>query len=81
MPQVLTGFTHPRRLELIRLLHARPMTVRQLADATGFSQQAISRHLAKLLKRELVADAGDWMWRLIRPKGQLEKTLIEITCG
>ena len=38
----------PMRLKILQALHARPLTVGEIVDATGATQSNISKHLALL---------------------------------
>lgn len=52
--RLATGFTHPARVELFRLLHQSPKHFEQLAEALGISIPALNRHLQKLISRGYV---------------------------
>ena len=52
--RLATAFTHPTRIEIYRQLHSRPLTQIQLKTRLGVSWPALSRHLAKLLRRGYV---------------------------
>jgi len=58
----LTAFTHPLRLAILDCLRRRKsVTAETLAALTRVSQPAMSRHLAKLQKRDLVVrNKGRW---------------------
>jgi len=49
-----TAFTHPRRVEIFKVLKTGPRTLEQLRSATGISIWALLRHLRKLEKRGFV---------------------------
>jgi DNA-binding transcriptional ArsR family regulator len=46
-----TAFTHPRRVEIVRLTRIRPRTIQQLHVTTKISIPALRRHLRKLQAR------------------------------
>lgn len=50
----LTAFTHPRRILIVRALAQRPSAPLALAAACQISPPALSRHLAKLVRRRVV---------------------------
>ena len=56
--RLATAFTHPRRIEVLRLLHAGPRTSGQLRTTTRISGWALLRHLRKLEARGFVAQRG-----------------------
>jgi DNA-binding MarR family transcriptional regulator len=51
----VTAFTHPRRLDIFRLLQTGPRRVGQIRAATGLSRRALLRHLTKLKARGFVS--------------------------
>lgn len=53
--KLATAFTHPRRIEIHRLLHAGPRTLAKLHSATRIPHRALLRHLEKLETRGFVA--------------------------
>jgi DNA-binding transcriptional ArsR family regulator len=76
---VLTGFTHPRRLEILRCLReaADGVSVDGLSASTRISLPALYRHLAKLTVRRLVSCDEDG-WRMARCSGRLETALFSL---
>ena len=52
--RLATAFTHPTRIEIYRRLHSGPLTQMGLKTRLGVSWPALSRHLAKLLRRGYV---------------------------
>lgn len=74
----LTAFTHPRRVRLVRLLgKTRGLGRAELQRRSDMSGDALSRHLAKLTRRGVVAER-DGAWRLEAPNDPLVKTLTSI---
>jgi DNA-binding IclR family transcriptional regulator len=53
--RLATAFTHPRRIEVFRLLQSKPLTLAQIVEATGIPARALRRHLWKLESRGFVA--------------------------
>ena len=49
-----TAFTHPRRIELFKILFGKPCRIRELRDATRMSARSLARHLQKLELRGFV---------------------------
>jgi DNA-binding transcriptional ArsR family regulator len=73
----LTGFTHPRRIELVRAIHAGAVDLRSLKIKTGCSTPAVTRHLRKLRRRGfVVSDHG--LYRCATPTNPLAKTLLAL---
>jgi DNA-binding transcriptional ArsR family regulator len=54
---VFEALADPTRRRVVQLLGARPHRAGELADATGMSQPAMSRHLKILLTSGIVEDA------------------------
>jgi DNA-binding transcriptional ArsR family regulator len=50
-----TAFTHPRRIEIFRALHAQSRTMPDLRAFTGISTRALMRHVGKLEARGFVS--------------------------
>ena len=75
--RLATAFTHPRRQEIFRALHSRPMALAELKAKTGISKDALRRHLDKLVARGFVIeDAGGY--RRSVPGGALAETLSKL---
>ena len=53
--KLATAFTHPRRIEIFRMIQTKPQTLAQIHTATGISGRALQRHLSKLESRGFVA--------------------------
>ena len=49
--KLATAFTHPRRAEIFRAIHAKPRTLLEIQTTTGISIPALVRHLRKLESR------------------------------
>jgi DNA-binding transcriptional ArsR family regulator len=56
--RLATAFTHPRRIELFRLLNAQPDSAPHLRAASKMSYWALSRHLHKLENRGFIVRQG-----------------------
>ena len=52
--QIATGFAHPRRLAILRLLQIGPMNTLTLEDLSGMTRTALNRHLLKLQTAGLI---------------------------
>lgn len=52
--KLATAFTHPRRAEIFRAIHAKPRTLLEIQTFTGISIPALVRHLRKLESRGFV---------------------------
>jgi DNA-binding MarR family transcriptional regulator len=76
--QALTGFTHPRRIILVRAVAAGADSLRTIRVKTGISGNAALRHLRKLRQRGYVTQtAGRYQCR--RPAEPLAKALMSLT--
>lgn len=53
--RLATAFTHPRRVEIYRVLKRGPCSMEQIQIATGISPRALARHLQKLEARGFVS--------------------------
>ncbi len=53
---VFEALADPKRRRVVQLLGSRPHRAGELADATGLSQPAMSRHLKILLESGIVED-------------------------
>lgn len=76
--QLVTAFTHPRRIEIFRALRAGATMMSQLRAVTGISLRALGRHLVKLERRRFVKQLGD-NYSIIRPSNPLRRELIRLT--
>ena len=52
--RIAVGFSHTRRLLILRLLQIGPMDTQTLENLSGMSRDALNRHLKKLLAAHLV---------------------------
>jgi DNA-binding transcriptional ArsR family regulator len=76
--RLLTAFTHPRRLTILRVLQLkRACAFVALARACDISQTALFRHLTKLRERGLVAEA-DQRWALAQARDPLADALLAL---
>ena len=53
--KLATAFTHPRRVEIFRILHAGACTLEQIKAATRIPMVALRRHVRKLETRGFIA--------------------------
>jgi DNA-binding transcriptional ArsR family regulator len=56
--RLATAFTHPRRVEIFRVMQTRPQTLEQLQASTRIPGWALLRHLKKLETRGFVTRRG-----------------------
>ncbi len=75
----VTAYTHERRIEIVRLLVDGSLSFNKLMERSGMTSSALSRHLLKLEARKIVRWDGE-LYRIVQPKNQLGKTLLEIVC-
>ncbi len=74
----LTGFTHPRRLVILRCLQEkRAVSAEELARFTRISLPALSRHLNKMAARDLVR-YRETEWRVAPPPNSLAGALLRL---
>jgi DNA-binding transcriptional ArsR family regulator len=57
--ELLTLISNEKRLAILTLLLGREMTVGSIADSVSLSQSALSQHLAKLRRLDLVETRRD----------------------
>jgi len=77
--ELFKAFADPVRLRLLNLLAEGEVCVCHLHEALELPQSTVSRHLAYLRKRGLVAGRREGLWvhyRLAKPAGELHRTLI-----
>ena len=72
--RTVTACTHPRRLDILRILSHRDLTISEMKKATGASQPALQRHLQKLMARGFVT-VSDGEYRCRKPRDPLARTL------
>ena len=76
MVAMLTAYTHPRRISIVRRLTAGPARVEQLAQDTDISLPACYRHLEKLKNRAVVEIDKEDHCRLAQPLPGLATALL-----
>jgi ArsR family transcriptional regulator len=77
--ELFKAFADPVRLRLLNLLAEGEVCVCHLHEALELPQSTVSRHLAYLRKRGLVAGRrkGQWVhYRLAKPASELHRTLV-----
>lgn len=57
--KLASAFTHPRRIEVFRVLKVEARTLEEIRNATGISTRALRRHLGKLEARGFVVCWSD----------------------
>ncbi len=75
--RLATGFTHQRRIEIVRALNGKSLSFQELWSVTGMSIAALSRHLDKLERRGFVKEAGD-VYRMGGSGNTLGRTLLKL---
>jgi predicted transcriptional regulator len=74
---VVTSFTHPRRIEILKAIGGNAVNIATLQRITGIPRPALIRHVRKLKKRGcLIQSRG--IHRCARPKNPLTKALIAV---
>lgn len=72
-----TAFTHPRRVEIFRLLQTQPCAAARLRIATGISGPALVRHLEKLKARGFVVSQKN-IYSTTKPRQAFGHTLAQM---
>lgn len=75
-----TAFTHPRRLEIFRVLDASPKNLAELQAATGISLRAMIRHVEKLEARGFV-NCVDETYTPTRQSNLVGRELAKLACA
>ncbi len=75
--QHATAFTHERRIQIARCLAGGGKSFDSLLKKTGMTVPAQTRHLKKLLKRNVLAKSNE-MYRLNTPPDDLSKALLAL---
>ena len=78
--RIATGFSHLRRLAIVRLLLIGPMDTPALEELSGMSRDALNRHLLKLRAAGLINREGKRI-QIEDPPHPLAKCLLEISKG
>ena len=73
--RMVTAFTHPRRIDIVKILLNKESSFEQLITECNISGQALYRHLNKLIDRKLVVQKNN-VYRILRPKDGLLKALL-----
>lgn len=75
-----TGFTHARRIQIVRALANAPQDFESIQQTTGIDPQALNRHLNKLINRNYVAETRG-QYSLRAPSNPFGRTLLNIACN
>jgi DNA-binding transcriptional ArsR family regulator len=75
-----TAFSHGRRIEIIQALKGKSRSFKELQQATGMSDSALSRHLGKLMDRGFVEHPKNF-YRYGKPGNRLGQTLIKLAAS
>lgn len=71
----------PMRIKLLSALQAGPLTVGELQEATGASQQNVSKHLGVLLEANIVGRLKDGNFARYSIADDLVFELCDLVCG
>lgn len=74
--KAVTAYTHERRIRIVQALHEEPLTQEQLSASCRISLPALSRHLDKLSRRNVIC-AKAHRWQLATPVSLLAAALLE----
>lgn len=72
-----TAFTHPRRIEILRVLRTGPRDLEQIRAATRMSTWALLRHLKKLEARDFIT-VLESMYQVTERKDALGRELMRL---
>lgn len=72
-----TAFTHERRIRIIQFLQDRSMLFNELIAATDISDMALSRHIHKLINRNLIIENGG-IYSFTYPSDPILKSLLKL---
>ena len=75
--RLVTGFTHPRRIDIVRALRVGSMSVNQLRSFTEISIPALRRHLMKLERRGFIKHRQG-VYSVARRFGPLQRELVRL---
>lgn len=75
--RLATGFTHVRRIGIVRALAEGPAGFDDLSRRTGIQKSALARHLAKLVRRGLV-DKNHGLYGISSTPVPLARRLLEL---
>lgn len=75
--QIATGFAHPRRLAILRLLQIGPMNTNTLEDLSGLTRNTLNRHLIKLQAAGLIRREHRQLY-LVDPSHPMAQRLLRI---
>lgn len=76
--RILTAMTHPRRVEIVRLLKNGPQRPRELRRLAQISRPALMRHLRKLVDHGFVFRKKVGVLELVRQKDVLVCCLVKL---
>lgn len=78
--KAVTGFTHERRVHIVRALHQDPGEFSVLCSICGISVDAMRRHLQKLEKRDYIR-RHDGVWEIKNLSDGLKNDLVNLIVG
>lgn len=71
---IFTAFTHPRRVDITKILQSQQASFEQLVTLCDISSQALYRHLNKLIDRGVITETNR-VYRLNSQTSDLDKAL------
>ena len=74
-----TAFTHPRRIQLVRALAGGVKKRSVLQEETGMVSRTVSRHLNKLVARQVV-ERDHLVYRVLGSRHPLGRCLVDVVC-
>jgi len=78
---MLKGFTHARRVVIIRVLNRQPATPIELVRACRISPQAVYRHLDRLVASGFASEQDDGTFGMVPELPPLVRDLVSIACA
>ena len=79
--RIMTAFTHPRRIEIARVLEISPMSDIALSACTRISLPAVKRHLDKLRRHGFASCDESQKWHILCPDSPLARAVMKQVVG
>jgi DNA-binding transcriptional ArsR family regulator len=76
--RIVTTFTHPRRIVIVRCLADMDLTKEGLHQRTNISRMALARHLQKLVNRGYIKKHQNRRYSLVRPPNPFAHMILMI---
>lgn len=74
--RTVTAFTHPRRIDIVKMLMNEPKKPEQLVWECDISSQALYRHVLKLVDRQIIEQKNN-ACRILRPSSAFITALLQ----